>query len=310
MDVDQIQPGALFPAVVRKALQETDVLLAVIGEQWLTLTAENGGRRIDQPDDWVAEEIGIALRRGTPIIPVLFDDARMPNRDGLPPALVGLADWQALGIAHESFSADSERLIETIERVVRRPSRSTAYFATTAVLAILGILLAFLGPESPVTEELTWDVESHTTQAGADLPEGTTGLSPTLLGLDLPRNPIPLDVDANTFDIGPQRLFLAGPAIAEFDPSHEPVRLVRSGGSWWSPLLTIPCVVMVLGALFSFAYGESLLRSVRRRRGKCARVSSWGWPAWEPYWAGRSRSPAGSPATFRPSLVCSVSSSA
>jgi TIR domain len=152
-----------------------------------------------------------------------------------------------------------------------RPSRSTAYFATTAVLAILGILLAFLGPESPVTEELTWDVESHTTQAGADLPEGTTGLSPTLLGLDLPKNPIPLDVDANAFDIGPQRLFLAGPAIAEFDPSGEPVRLVRSGGSWWSPLLTIPCVVMVLGALFSFGYGGSLLRSVRRRRGTVRR---------------------------------------
>jgi hypothetical protein len=42
MDVDQIQPGALFPAVVRKALQETDVLLAVIGEQWLTF---DGGER-------------------------------------------------------------------------------------------------------------------------------------------------------------------------------------------------------------------------------------------------------------------------
>jgi len=153
----------------------------------------------------------------------------------------------------------------------RRPSRSTGYFATIGVLAILGILLAFLGPESPVTAELTWDVDSHSTQAGADLPEGTTGLSPTLLGLDLPENPIPLDVDANTFDIGRQRLFLAGPAIAEFDPSGEPVRLVRSGGSWWSSLLTTPGVVMVLGALFSFVYGESLLRSVRKRRGTVRR---------------------------------------
>ena len=148
-----------------------------------------------------------------------------------------------------------------------RPSRSTAYFGVTAVLGILGILLAFFGPESPVTNELTWDVDSHTTNARADLPEGTAGLSPTLLGLDLPGNPIPLDVDANTFDLGLQRLLLAGPAIAGFDPSGDPVRLVRSGGSWWSPLLTIPGGVMVLGALFSFAYGESLLRSVRKRRG-------------------------------------------
>ena len=271
MDVDQIQAGARFPAVVRKALEETDVLLAVIGRQWLTLTAENGGRRIDQPDDWVAEEISMALRRGTPIIPVLLDDARMPNRDDLPPALVDLADWQALRIAHESFGADSERLIETIERVISavepgRPGRSSVYFAATAVLAILGIVLAFFGPESPVTKVLQWDVRSHATDALANLPEGTAGLSPKLLGFDLPGNPIPLDVDANTFVIGPQRLFLAGPAIAEFDPSGDPVRLVRTGGSWWSPLLTIPGVVMVLGALFSFAYGAFLLRSVRQRR--------------------------------------------
>jgi CHAT domain-containing protein len=153
-----------------------------------------------------------------------------------------------------------------------RPSRSTAYFVVTGVLAILGILLAFFGPESPVTNELTWDVDSHTTHARADLPEGTAGLSPTLLGLDLPGNPIPLDVDGNTFDIGPQRLLLAGPAIAAFDPSGDPVRLVRSGGSWWSPLLTIPGVVMVLAALFSFAYGESRLRSVRKGRGTVRRA--------------------------------------
>lgn len=117
MDVDQIQAGAQFPAVVRRALEEADVLLAVIGRQWLTLTAESGGRRIDQPDDWVAEEIGIALWRGTPIIPVLLDDTPMPGRDDLPPALVDLASWQALRIAHESFRADFERLIETIQRV-------------------------------------------------------------------------------------------------------------------------------------------------------------------------------------------------
>jgi tetratricopeptide (TPR) repeat protein len=104
--------------VVRKALDEADVLLAVIGQQWLTLTAENGGRRIDQPDDWVAEEIGMALQRGTPIIPVLFDGASMPGRDDLPPELVDFANWQALRIAHESFGADSARLIETIARVV------------------------------------------------------------------------------------------------------------------------------------------------------------------------------------------------
>jgi hypothetical protein len=118
MDVDQIQGGAVFPAVVRKAVDEADVLLAVIGSEWLTLTAASGGRRIDQAGDWVAEEIGSALRRGTPVIPVLVDGARMPSSDELPPALADLPNRQAMRIAHESFAADSARLIQTIESIV------------------------------------------------------------------------------------------------------------------------------------------------------------------------------------------------
>jgi hypothetical protein len=118
MDVDQIQGGAVFPAVVRKAVDEADVLLAVIGSEWLTLTAASGGRRIDQAGDWVAEEIGSALRRGTPVIPVLVDGALMPSSDELPPALADLPNRQAMRIAHESFAADSARLIQTIESIV------------------------------------------------------------------------------------------------------------------------------------------------------------------------------------------------
>lgn len=58
MDVDRIRPGANLTAVVREAVDKCDVLVAVIGLRWLTLRAENGGRRIDQPGDCVAEEIG------------------------------------------------------------------------------------------------------------------------------------------------------------------------------------------------------------------------------------------------------------
>jgi hypothetical protein len=118
MDIDEIQGGAVFPAVVRKAVDEADVLLAVIGSEWLTLTAASGGRRIDQAGDWVAEEIGSALRRGTPVIPVLVDGARMPSSEELPPALADLPNRQAMRIAHESFAADSARLIQTIESIV------------------------------------------------------------------------------------------------------------------------------------------------------------------------------------------------
>jgi hypothetical protein len=125
MDVARIRPGSDFTTAIREAVDQADVLLAVIGSQWLTITVEDGGRRIDQPDDWVALEIGTALRRGTPVIPVLVDGAEMPRRNELPAALADMANRQPMRIAHETFATDSAQLIKTIEGIVRN-KRSTA----------------------------------------------------------------------------------------------------------------------------------------------------------------------------------------
>lgn len=125
MDVDRIRPGSDFTTAIREAVDEADVLIAVIGPQWLTIRANDGGRRIDQPDDWVAVEIGTALRRGTRVIPVLVDGAQMPRRNDLPAALADMANRQPMKIAHETFAADSAELIETIEGLVRNKRRTS-----------------------------------------------------------------------------------------------------------------------------------------------------------------------------------------
>jgi len=118
MDIDSIQPGSDFAAVVREAVDQADVVLAVIGPAWLTSADETGARRIDKPRDWVALEIGTALGRGTAVIPVLVDGARMPEQDELPPALAELATRQAISLTHESFAADCTRLIKTLDGLV------------------------------------------------------------------------------------------------------------------------------------------------------------------------------------------------
>jgi hypothetical protein len=119
MDIDSIQPGSDFAAVVREAVAKADVVLAVIGRAWLTSADETGARRIDKPRDWVALEIGTALDRGTHVIPVLVDGARMPTQDELPPSLAELATRQAISLTHESFAADCTRLIKTLDGLVR-----------------------------------------------------------------------------------------------------------------------------------------------------------------------------------------------
>src|SRR5918997_4612293 len=80
MDVDAIQPGMDFTAVVASAVAESDVLVAVIGSGWLGALDSMGRRRLDDPADWVVTEIATALQRQIAIIPVLVDGAQMPTR--------------------------------------------------------------------------------------------------------------------------------------------------------------------------------------------------------------------------------------
>ena len=60
-DVDSIPPGADWRQHIEDSVASCDVLIAVIGKQWLSVKAEDGSRRLDHPNDWVRVEIETAL---------------------------------------------------------------------------------------------------------------------------------------------------------------------------------------------------------------------------------------------------------
>jgi hypothetical protein len=69
MDVDSIKPGIDFGKTIEERVGSCDVLIAVIGKRWLSAADEGGRRRLDNPEDFVRLEIGIALRRDIRVIP-------------------------------------------------------------------------------------------------------------------------------------------------------------------------------------------------------------------------------------------------
>ena len=89
-DVDSIQLGDDFVEVITRAVGSCDVLLALIGDEWQTITDAHGRCRLDNPDDFVRLEIEAALSRRVLVIPVLVDGARMPRADELPDSLTAL----------------------------------------------------------------------------------------------------------------------------------------------------------------------------------------------------------------------------
>ncbi len=119
MDVDAIRPGTDFTEEIEEALEKCDVLLAVIGDGWLTSEDDGGRRRLDGPGDFVRLEIEAALRRNIPIIPLLFESATMPSMTELPASLAPLARRQALEMSDTRWRADVDQLITDLERLVR-----------------------------------------------------------------------------------------------------------------------------------------------------------------------------------------------
>lgn len=118
-DVDAIPLGTDFRQVIDTAVGNCQVLLAVIGRDWLTVTESDGSRRLDSPRDYVRLEIESALERGIPVIPLLVRGATMPQAADLPLAIRDLAHRNGISVRSDpDFKGDMERLIRAIEQLI------------------------------------------------------------------------------------------------------------------------------------------------------------------------------------------------
>jgi hypothetical protein len=118
MDLDAIQGGDDFTAVIEEKISVSDILLAVIGVHWVTITDEHGKRRLDNPRDFVRLEIGRALARGIRVIPVLVGGAVMPHAEDLPDDLLALCKRQAVEVRDAHFHSDAEQLIGILHKAL------------------------------------------------------------------------------------------------------------------------------------------------------------------------------------------------
>ncbi len=116
MDIDTIAPGDDFHDVIEGAVGRCDVLLAVIGRNWVTATNPDGRRRLDDPDDWVRLEIEAALERRVPIVPVLVERASMPKKEELPDSMKEFARRHAVELSDTRWSFDVGRLLASLKQ--------------------------------------------------------------------------------------------------------------------------------------------------------------------------------------------------
>jgi hypothetical protein len=117
-DIDSIVPGDDFAEVIANAVGSCDVLLALIGDQWLSIADEDGRSRLANPDDFVRLEIEAALERNVRVIPILVEGARLPRSDELPASLAELVRRQALELSPSRFEFDIGKLLRVLDRTL------------------------------------------------------------------------------------------------------------------------------------------------------------------------------------------------
>jgi hypothetical protein len=124
-DVDVLRPGLDFSEAIDRAVGESDVLLAVIGREWLV--DDQGHRRLDDAQDYVRREIETALGRRTSVVPVLVEGARMPAEEELPPSLARLSRLQAAELSDDArWKFDKEVLLERLDDMLEFKPREPA----------------------------------------------------------------------------------------------------------------------------------------------------------------------------------------
>ncbi|WP_367129323.1 toll/interleukin-1 receptor domain-containing protein [Saccharothrix sp. HUAS TT1] len=117
-----IDIGSPFVDRLNEALDRSEVLVAVIGPNWLARSS-NGLRKIDNSEDWVRREIRFMLRAGRAILPVLLDGTTRLAANELPSDIAALAEIQFIRADKSTLDGAMDRLVAVLRTMLTvRPS--------------------------------------------------------------------------------------------------------------------------------------------------------------------------------------------
>jgi hypothetical protein len=122
-DTRDIGAGVEWRRDTMRRVQESDVVLAIIGPHWAAAAGDRVRRGVlDRSDeDVVRLEIETAFMHGAIVVPVLVDDAEVPAREMLPRPFRPLVEVQAQTLRHGSWDRDVDALAEVLAHLPARP---------------------------------------------------------------------------------------------------------------------------------------------------------------------------------------------
>jgi len=110
MDITGIPKGDDFPSAIEEAIGEAKVMLIVIGPEW------NRDDRLSAEDDWVRQEIALALKRRVPVKTVLVNGATWPPK--LPKLLRRLLTINYIELRDTHWDEDVQDVTITVKIIL------------------------------------------------------------------------------------------------------------------------------------------------------------------------------------------------
>lgn len=162
-DIESIEGGADFGNVIEESLQTADAVIVLIGPDWLSIKGENGQRRLDDPEDWVAQEIAVAMELKKPVFPVLVENASMPRAEELPDKLKPLTRYNAISLSDDRWKTDVLRLGKIISFDIPSASERKLFWIRLGVSFSLSVSLTIIAgtvftkfSELDVAQRILW----------------------------------------------------------------------------------------------------------------------------------------------------------
>jgi hypothetical protein len=117
-DIDSIPPGLDFREHIRASIEDSDVLMVVVGPRWMG-GSRHGHPRIHAETDYVRIEVEAALNRHIPVIPLLVGGADMPQPSQLPENIREFAYRNAVQIdSGRDFDHHMNGLIRATDKIL------------------------------------------------------------------------------------------------------------------------------------------------------------------------------------------------
>ncbi len=147
-DVDSIEGGEHFAALIKETIASCGIVLVLIGERWLSILKERSLRRTT---DHVVTEITTALLHKVRILPVLLEQASIPDANSLPNEICELTAFNSVTVRDATFEQDFQTLLSAIAKAIERLPQSVVrsqlkpWFLLFATIVALQIATNALG---------------------------------------------------------------------------------------------------------------------------------------------------------------------